>query len=81
MNVYRSKIFRAGNSDALRLPRELTPGTDVEVEITKQGDLLTVRPVKKRMTPQELVAALRALPKPTRIQKREKILFPDRKGL
>lgn len=37
MNVYRSKIFRAGNSDALRLPRELTPGTDVEVEITKQG--------------------------------------------
>ncbi len=81
MNVYRSKIFRAGNSDALRLPRELTPGTDVEVEITKQGDMLTVRPVKRRMTPKEFVAAMRALPKPPTVQKREKILFPKRKGL
>jgi len=81
MNVYRSKVFRAGNSDALRLPREVTPGTDVEVEIIKQGEVLTVRPVKQRMTPRELVEALRALPKPPKPQRRDKIVFPRRKGL
>ena len=80
MNVYRSKVFRAGNSDALRLPKEVTPGPDVEMEIIKQGDVLTIRPVRK-MTPQELVAALRALPKPKSVQKRDKIIFPKRKGL
>lgn len=81
MNVYRSKTFRAGNSDALRLPKEVTPGRDVEVEIIQHGEILTIRPVKQRMTPAELVEALRALPKPPRPQKREKILFPTRKGL
>lgn len=81
MNIFRSKIFRAGNSDALRLPKEVTPGTDVEVEIIKQGDVLTVRPIKQRMTPQELVTALRALPKPPKVQRRDKIVFPHRKGL
>ena len=81
MNVYRSKTFRAGNSDALRLPKDVTPGADVEMEIIKQGELLTVRPIKPRMTPRELVAALRALPKPPRPLKREKIVFPRRKGL
>lgn len=80
MNVYRTKVFRAGNSDALRLPKEVTPGPDVEMEIIKQGDVLTVRPVRK-MTPQELVAALRAMPKPTSVEKRDKIVFPRRKGL
>ena len=64
MSVYRSKVFRAGNSGAVRLPKDVTPGTDVEVEIIKQGEVLTIRPVRQRMTPRELVAALEALPKP-----------------
>lgn len=81
MNVYRSKVFRAGNSDAVRLPKELTPGTDTEVEIIRHGDELTIRPVRQRMTPAELVGALRAMPKPAAPMKRDKILFPKRKGL
>ena len=81
MNVYRTKIFRAGNSDALRLPKDVTLGTDVEVEIVKQGDVLTIRPAPK-MTPQQLVAELRKMGKPPGPpMKREKIIFPKRKGL
>ena len=80
MNVYRSKTFRAGNSDALRLPKEISPGPGVEVEITKSGNLYSFRAQPKR-TPRELVEALRKLPKPTGIQKRDKILAPKRPGL
>lgn len=81
MNIYRSKIFRAGNSDAVRLPKDLTPGVDTEVEIIKHGDELTIRPVRPRMTPRELVDALRQLPKPPAPLKRDPITFPKRKGL
>lgn len=82
MNVYRSKVFRAGNSDAVRLPKELTPGTNVEVEIEKIGDSLTIRPAQKAFDGAKLVEALRAIGKPEGPPlKREKIIFPKRKGL
>jgi antitoxin VapB len=80
MNVYRSKTFRAGNSDAVRLPKEISPGPDVEVEITKSGSILTVRP-KPKMTPAELVAELRKIGPPKTKTKRQRIIFPKRKGL
>ncbi|HVL77741.1 MAG TPA: hypothetical protein VM346_00475 [Sphingomicrobium sp.] len=80
MDVYRSKIFRTGNSDALRLPKEISPGPGVEVEITTTGNLWTVRP-KSNRTPKELVEALRKLPKPNAVQKRDRILAPKRPGL
>jgi antitoxin VapB len=80
VNIYRSKTFRAGNSDALRLPKEISPGPNVEVEITKSGNFYSFRTKSKR-TPRELVEALRQLPKPSRIDKRDKILAPRRAGL
>ena len=80
MNIYRSKTFRAGNSDALRLPKEISPGPDVEVEITKNGGIFTVRP-KSKMTPAELVAKLRETDPPKTPTRRQKIIFPKRRGL
>ncbi len=80
MKIAHSRTFRSGNSDAIRLPREVSIGPDVEVEIVKIGDMLTIRP-KPRMTPKELVEALQKLPKPKSIEKRQKILFPKRTGL
>lgn len=80
MNVYRTKTFRTGNSDAVRLPKEISPGADVEVEITKNGDIWTMRP-KPKMTPQELVAKLREIGPPLTPTKRQRIIFPKRKGL
>lgn len=80
MNVYRSKTFRAGNSDAVRLPKEISPGPDIEVEITKTGSVWTMRP-KPKMTPAELVAKLREIGAPKTPTKRQKIIFPKRRGL
>ncbi len=80
MKIAHSKTFRSGNSDALRLPKEVSIGSDVEVEIVRNGDVLTIRP-KPTMTPKELVEALEKLPKPMTVQKRDPIVFPRRKGL
>ncbi len=80
MKVAHGRTFRSGNSDALRLPKEVSIGADVEVEIIKTGDVLTIRP-RPRMTPRELAEALEKLPKPDSIEKRAKIIFPKRPGL
>lgn len=38
-----AKIFRSGNSQAVRLPREFRFNVD-EVEITREGDAIILRP-------------------------------------
>ena len=80
MKIAHSRTFRSGNSDAIRLPKEVSLGADVEVEIIRTGDVLTIRP-KPRMTMRDLVEALEKLPAPKEVQKREKIIFPKRRGL
>jgi antitoxin VapB len=72
-----SKTFKSGNSEALRLPKEVAFGPDVEVTIRKDGDTLTIRP-KRRKTLGGLVEALAKLPKPDKPWKRERIMFPKR---
>jgi len=74
-----SRTFKSGNSDAVRLPKEITFGTGVEVEFHRDGDVVTM--VRKRMTNREIVEALEAMPKPTSIQKRPEFIAPLRKGL
>lgn len=74
-----SRTFRSGNSDAVRLPKEITFGPGVEVEIERKGDVVTV--VRKRPSIQDLIARLDALPKPSTIAKRPVILPPRRRGL
>jgi antitoxin VapB len=78
-----SKTFKSGNSEALRLPKEVALGPGVEVRIRKIGDTLEIRPKSKaKMTPKELVARLREIGRPQgpRVG-REKIIFPKRRGL
>ena len=75
-----TKTFRAGNSEAVRLPKELAFGEGVEVEVTRQGDTVVIRR-KSQFSGRDLVRALDALPKPSRVLPREKIEFPERPGL
>jgi antitoxin VapB len=75
-----SKTFKSGNSEALRLPKEVAFGSDVEVTIRKVGETLTVTP-KRKKTVAGLIAALERLPKPDKPWKRERIIFPKRRGL
>lgn len=74
-----SRTFKSGNSDAVRLPKDITFGPGVEVEIERTGDVVTMRP--KRMTPRQLVDALDKLPKPATVGNRPPFIAPLRKGL
>lgn len=80
MPVAPSRTFRSGNSDAVRLPREVSIGPDVEVTIVRSGDMLTIYP-KKKMSIAEMLKRLDELPSPGKIEKHDPILFPKRPGL
>ena len=85
MNAVSSKTFKSGNSVALRLPRTLGIGADVEMRIEKDGDALVVRPVRdpaaEKAKLMRLIGTLEALPAPGKVQRRDPIDFPDRPGL
>lgn len=73
-----SKTFKSGNSEAVRLPKEVAIGPNVEVTIRKDGETLTITP-KRKKTVAGLIAALEKLPKSDKPWKRERIVFPKRK--
>ena len=44
-----TRVFKSGNSLAIRIPRELKFGEVMQdVEVERKGDNLVIRPVKKR---------------------------------
>jgi antitoxin VapB len=75
----RTRAFRSGNSQAVRIPAELAYSeTDVDLEITRLGDVITIFPIRNNM--HDAVAALRLLPKPPRVERRRPIALPERRG-
>lgn len=45
-----TKLFKNGNSQAVRIPAELAYGSwDIELDIERIGDELRIRPARKRM--------------------------------
>jgi len=48
--MHTTKVFRNGNSQAVRIPAELAyENTDVEVEIERVGDELRIRPARRSL--------------------------------
>ncbi len=76
MTAVRSKTFRSGNSEAVRLPKEMAFGYDTEVEIVRNGEIVTIRPVRKSLV--WLVEQLRTLPPPEHRLEREPFEAPER---
>lgn len=78
-----SKTFRSGNSEAVRLPKEVAFGPNTEVTIRKIGDTLEITPkAKRKKTMAELAKRLLELgPPPGPPIGRQKIVFPKRRGL
>jgi antitoxin VapB len=73
----RTRAFKSGNSQAVRIPAELAYGdTDIDLEITRLGDVITIFPARSNM--RDVVAALRRMPKPPRTEKRQPIGVPRR---
>lgn len=79
MSIARSRTFRSGNSEALRLPKDVAFGEDVELVIVRSGNVLTVYPAA--MSIPEMAARLRELPAPPYVEEREVDELPEPPGL
>ena len=79
MAVHRSRTFRSGNSEAVRLPRDMAFGENVEVIIVRSGDVLTI--YRAPATVREMAERLRALPAVPEIERRDVDELPERAGL
>jgi antitoxin VapB len=79
--VVNSKVFKTGNSVAVRLPKSiaLPEGTDVTIERRGRQIIITETfdPIEEKRKLMELMAELDALPKPPYIQTREPIEFRE----
>jgi antitoxin VapB len=74
----RTRAFKSGNSQAVRIPAELAyADTDLDLEITRLGDVITIFPARNSMS--DVVAALRRMPKPRHVEKRQPIEVPVRR--
>ncbi len=70
--VATTKVFKSGNSQAVRIPAEMAfESNDMEVTITRNGDVITIIPVKQDL--KRMVEQLRGLPKLPEIETREPI--------
>ena len=79
MTVVSSRTFRSGNSEAVRLPKGVAFGHDIDVTIVRSGDVITIYP--KRPSVAEMIAKLKALPGPGEVEVRDPDVIPDRPGL
>jgi antitoxin VapB len=79
MAVHRSRTFRSGNSEAIRLPKGVAFGNDVEVILVRSGEVLTI--YRAPATVAEMVERLRAMPAVPEIERRDVDELPERPGL
>jgi len=74
-----SRTFRSGNSEAVRLPRDVAFGDDVELTIVRSGEVLTIYPARPPIS--DLLRKLESLPKPGSVEVRDEGDIPERPGL
>jgi antitoxin VapB len=80
-----TRTFKSGNSIAVRLPKGFAIPEGVEVELDKSGDVVTLRltrdPAEEKARLLKMLDKLAKMPKPPQVEKREPIVFPERRGL
>jgi antitoxin VapB len=80
-----TKTFKSGNSVAVRLPKGFGISEGVDLELDQKGDVVTLRVVRdadrERAAMLQMLEDLKRLPKPSSVEKRDPIIFPDRPGL
>ena len=79
MAVVKTRTFRSGNSEAIRLPKEVAFGKDLELVVVRSRDVLTVYPAATSIP--EMIACLEALPVPPSIEERDDEELTERTGL
>ena len=79
MPIARTRTFKSGNSEAVRLPRDVAYGDGVELVIVRSGDVMTIYPAT--MSIPLMIERLQALPAPSAIEQRDVEELPERDGL
>ena len=79
MPIARTKTFRSGNSEALRLPRDVAYGEGVELIVVRSGDVTTIYPAS--LSIEAMIEQLHRLPVPSSIEQRDVEELPERRGL
>ena len=79
MTIVTRRTFKSGNSEAVRLPRDVAFGSDVELTLVRSGDVLTLYPTRASVG--DLVIRLAAMPRPASIEIRNGEPLPERPGL
>lgn len=46
---YRTRLYRNGASQAVRIPKALAYAEDIEVELVREGEAVVIRPVVRTM--------------------------------
>ena len=75
----RTRTFKSGNSEAVRLPQDMAFGVGVELTLERSGDVLTLRRVRPTMA--QVIEELRTLPAPGAVEVRDMEPLPEREGL
>lgn len=80
-----TRTFKSGNSVAVRLPKGFAIDAGVEVELDKNGDVVTIRisreAAEEKARLLKMLDDLAAIGPIGEVEKREPIEFPDRPGL
>ena len=79
MTIARTRTFRSGNSEAVRLPKDVAFGDDVELVLVRSGDVITMYPAG--MTIPAMLERLEALSRPRAIERRDDEPLPERTGM
>jgi antitoxin VapB len=79
MTIARTRTFRSGNSEAVRLPRDVAYGEGVELVIVRSGDVMTIYPAAVSIP--SMIEKLRSLPRPSTIEERDIEELPERRAL
>jgi antitoxin VapB len=79
MTIARTRTFRSGNSEAVRLPKEIAFGENVELVVVRSGDVVTLYPAERSLS--EMIALLKAMPIPPAVEQRDEDEIPERPGL
>jgi antitoxin VapB len=60
----KTRAFKSGNSQAVRIPAEIAyADVDLELEVVREGDTITVFPAKRNSGLLQAIEKLRQLPK------------------
>jgi antitoxin VapB len=77
--IAKTRTFRSGNSEAVRLPKDVAFGEGVELVVVRSGDVVTLYPAATSIP--EMIARLAVLPRPPSIEERDDEELPERPGL